>query len=91
MFAYMEKNPGIGLLGARMLGTDGKSHRSYMGAPTLWRMLGRAMVLDVLFPRLKFFTGFTMKYFDADRIAEVHVQNGWFWVMRREALNEVGL
>jgi GT2 family glycosyltransferase len=91
MLAYMEANPRIGLLGPRMLGADGKSYRSYMGAPTLWRMLCRALSLDDLFPRSKFFAGYMMQYFNADRIAEVDILNGWFWVTRREALNEVGL
>ena len=91
MLAYMEANPRIGLLGPRMLGADGKCYRSYMGAPTLWRMACRAMALDALFPRSKFLSGFMMQYFDADRIVDVDILNGWFWVTRREALNQVGL
>lgn len=91
MLAYMEKNPRIGLLGPRMLGADGKSYRSYMGAPTLWRMFCRALALDVLFPRSELFGGFLMPYFKRDRIADVDVLNGWFLMTRREALNEVGL
>src|SRR5205807_5421586 len=50
-----------------------------------------ALALDVLFPRSKFFGGFLMPYFNRDRIAEVDILNGWFWMTRREALNEVGL
>src|SRR5260370_5905585 len=87
----MERNPRVGLLGPRMLGADGKSCRCYMGAPTLWRMLCRALSLDELFPRSKFFAGYMMQYFNADRIAEVDVLNGWFWVTRRDSLNDVGL
>jgi GT2 family glycosyltransferase len=91
MLAHMEKNPRIGLLGPRMLGTDGKSHRSYMGAPTLWSTFCRALALDVLFPASKFFGGFLMPYFKGDQIADVEVLNGWFWMTRREALSDVGL
>ena len=91
MLAYMAENPRIGLLGPRMLGVDGKACRSYMGTPTLWRLFCRALALDVLFPKSKLLGGFLMPYFDGDRIAEVDILNGWFWVTRREALNEVGV
>lgn len=91
MRAYMEANPRIGLLGPQMLGVDGKSYRSYMGAPTLWRIFCRALALDVLFPQSKLFGGFLMPYFRQNRIADVEVLNGWFLMTRREALNEVGL
>jgi GT2 family glycosyltransferase len=91
MLAYMEKNPKIGLLGPRMLGTDRKPYRSYMGAPTLWRFFCRALFLDTLFSKSKLMAGYLMPYFDGDQIAEVDILNGWFWMTRREALNEVGL
>ncbi len=91
MLAYMEGNLRIGLLGPRMLGRDGKSYRSWMGAPTLWRMFCRALAFDVLFPQSKLFAGLLVPYFNRDQIAEVDVLNGWFWMTRREALKEVGL
>jgi GT2 family glycosyltransferase len=91
MLAYMQQNPRIGLLGPRMLGADGKSDRSYMGAPTLWNLFCRALALDALFPKSKLFGGFLMFYFDRNQIAEVDILNGWFWMTRREALDQVGL
>jgi GT2 family glycosyltransferase len=91
MVAYMEGNPRIGLLGPRMLGADGKSERSYMGLPTLWRLFCRALALDELLPQSKHFSGYLMPYFDRKSIADVDVLNGWFWATRREALDEVGL
>lgn len=91
LLEYMKEDSRIGLLGPKMLGADGKPYRSYMGAPTLWRCFCRALALDVLFPNSKLFGGFLMPYFKMDRITEVDVLNGWFWVTRREALSEVGL
>ncbi len=88
---YLEKEPSIGLLGPKMLGADRKSYRSYMGAPTLWRSFCRSLKLDVMFPQSKLFSGFLMSYFKRDHIAEVDVVNGWFWVTRRQALDQVGL
>jgi len=91
MVAYMEGNPRVGLLGPRMLGADGKSERSYMGLPTLWRLFCRALALDELFPQSKLISGYLMPYFDRKSITEVDILNGWFWMTRREALDEVGL
>jgi GT2 family glycosyltransferase len=90
MLEYMKENPRIGLLGPRMIAPDGKSYRSYMGAPTLWRLFCRALALDDLFPQSKLFAGFLMSYFKRDQIAEVDILNGWFWMTRRAAFNEVG-
>jgi GT2 family glycosyltransferase len=88
---YMNSHPRIGVLGPRMLGASGKSSRSYMSAPTLWRCFCRALALDVLFPGSKALGSYTMPYLKRDRIAEVDVLNGWFWMTRREALDQVGL
>ncbi len=91
MVAYMDRNPRIGLLGPRMLGADGKSDRSYMGLPTLWSLFCRALALDELFPQSRFFSSYLMPYFDGNSIRDVDILNGWFWMTRREALDEVGL
>jgi|SRR5215472_1108665 len=91
MIAYMEQNPGIGLLGPRMVGTNGKPERSYMGMPTLWSLFCRALALDELFPHSRFVSGYLMPYFDGSRTVDVDVLNGWFWMTRREALDKVGL
>lgn len=91
MLAYMKENPRVGLLGPRMIGFDGKPYPSYMGAPTLWRTFCRALALDDLFPKSKLFAGYLMTYFDGSHTADVDILTGWFWVTRREALDQVGL
>lgn len=91
MYEYMENNPQVGLLGPRMLNSRGKSDRSYMGAPTLWNLFCRALALDTCFPGSKILGGFLMNYFDRNQIAEVDILNGWFWMARSGALNQVGL
>jgi GT2 family glycosyltransferase len=90
MQAYMNANREIGVLGPRMLDAKGHASRSYMRSPTLWRYFCRALALDDLFPRSKLFGSYTMNYFDREQTAEVDVLNGWFWLIRREALNQVG-
>jgi GT2 family glycosyltransferase len=90
MLVYMRQHPKIGLLGPRMLCADGTSARSCMGEPTLWNLFCRALALDALFPGSKLFGGFLMFYFDRDRIAQVDILNGWFWMTRKEAVEHVG-
>lgn len=91
MLEYLESHPRVGVLGPRMLGATRKSARSYMSEPTLWRCFCRALALDAVFPESKTFGSYTMPYFKRDQIAEVDVLNGWFWMIRREALDKVGL
>ena len=91
MHSYMEQNSTIGLLGPGMLYTDGRVHRSGMRFPTLWNLFLRALFLDSLFKRSRFFGGYLMKDFQFDRTTDIDVLNGWFWMARREALNQAGL
>ena len=91
MVDYMQNNPRAGLLGPRMLGADMQTYRSYMGEPTLWRMLCRALALDVVFPKSKLFGGFLMPYLVPTDTCEVEILNGWFWMTPKGALEEVGL
>ena len=90
MFSYMEQNPTIGLMGPGMLQTDGCVHRSGMRFPTLWSVFLRALFLDSLLKGFRVFGGFLMKDFRFDRTTDIDVLNGWFWMARREALNQVG-
>ena len=91
MLSFMKNNPKVGLLGPRMLDAEGTAQRSYMGAPTLWNLLCRALALDTIFPKSKRFAGFLMHYFDLTKTAPVDILNGWFWMTKREALDQVGL
>ncbi|MDP9338875.1 MAG: glycosyltransferase family 2 protein [Acidobacteriota bacterium] len=91
MIEFMDSHPKVGVSGPRMIGPAGVSARSYMSAPTLWRCFCRALALDVIFPNSKVLGSYTMPYFKRDQTAEVDILNGWFWMTRREALDQVGL
>jgi GT2 family glycosyltransferase len=91
LLSFMQKNPRVGLLGPQMLDAEGVAQRSYMGAPTLWNLLCRALALDSLFPKSKLFAGFLMHYFDLTQTAPVDILNGWFWMTKKEAVDQVGL
>jgi GT2 family glycosyltransferase len=91
MLLFMQDNPRVGLIGPRMLDAESRPQRSYMGAPTLWNLLCRALALDTLFPKSKLFSGFLMHYFDLSQTAPVEILNGWFWMTKKEAVGQVGL
>ena len=90
MHTFMEQQPSIGLLGPGMLRPDGKVYRSGMRFPTLWNLFLRALFLDSLFKSTGLFGGFLMKDFQFDQTRDIDVLNGWLWMARREALNQVG-
>jgi GT2 family glycosyltransferase len=85
----MRTQQDIGLLGPQMLGRDGLVHRSTMRFPTVWNCLCQALALDVSFAG-RLFKGQLMRDFKHDETREVDVLNGWFWMTRRRALEEVG-
>ncbi len=92
MKEFMDKNPQIGMLGPQILNQYGEVQRSCMEFPSLWNTLSSALALYRIFPRSKKFGGGQiMSYWKHDTIKKVDVINGCFWMVRREALDEVGL
>lgn len=87
---YMERNPTIGMLGPKMRLPDGTIGQSCMGFPTVWNWFCRALALDKLPVGRKIFGGFLRTDFQYDRIEDVDVLTGWFWIVTRKALNQVG-
>lgn len=90
LFDFMEINPGVGVAGPRMLSADGRTLRSCMRFPTVWNSFCRAMALDSSFPHSRLFGGLLMRDFSHDHVMDVEVLNGWFWIVRKRALDEVG-
>lgn len=91
MKTYMEQHPEIGMLGPQILDLQGKMQRSCMGFPTLWNIFCRALAMDTLFPTVKIFGGHLLTYWPHNKVRNVDVLNGCFWMIKREALNQVGL
>jgi GT2 family glycosyltransferase len=91
MVTYMDENPAIGVLGPKMLGPNGEVGQSVMRFPSLWNSLLRAFALDSLFKGSRAMGGQLMGDFRYDTVTDVDVLTGWFWVVRREALEKVGL
>lgn len=91
MHQYMDRETDIGLLGPKMRGPQGDTWPSGMRFPTLWNGLLRALAMDSLFKGTGLFGGFLMTDCGFDTIKDVDILTGWFWMARREALNQVGL
>lgn len=90
MLAFMERNPDIGMLGPKMVAPDGRTGDSVMRLPTVWNSFCCAMGFHRIFPTAKWLNGFMMSEFPYDRTADVEVLTGWFWMIRKSALEEVG-
>jgi GT2 family glycosyltransferase len=88
---YMDEHPEVGMLGPRIVGSDGNVQRSCMGYPSLWNTLCRALALDSLFPASRLFGGHLLTFWNHDETRAVEVINGCFWVLRRPAMEQVGL
>ncbi len=91
MLQYLEKHTEIGMMGPQIVGADGGIQRSCMREPTLWNQFCRALALDRFAKRSRTFAGYLMGDFQHDVIREVEILNGCFWLLRREALDQVGL
>jgi GT2 family glycosyltransferase len=91
MLRYMQEHPDVALLGPKMLSAEGEVKRSTMRFPTVWNSFCRALALNGAFRRSRLFGGQLMADFDHQHTMEAEVLNGWFWMARRSALEEVGL
>lgn len=91
MIEYLNANPDVGLLGPMMRTGTGDVARSTMRFPTVWNSLSRALALDSILRRSMVFNGQLMGDFDHKSTRDVEVLNGWFWMVPRAALNDVGL
>lgn len=82
MTDYMEAHPDIGVLGPRMRAPDGGTGLSVMKVPTVWNSLCCALGNHR--------GGYMMEDFSYDNTEDVEVLTGWFWMVRKTALDEVG-
>ena len=91
LFRFMENNADIGMAGPQLIDGNGNPGRSTMKFLTLWNVFCRAIVLDRLPFARRLFGGFLMADLRANAPLDVDVLNGWFWMLRRSAVAEVGV
>lgn len=91
LIELMDANPSAGISGPKILNQDCSLQVSCRSFPSIWNNLCQALGLNYLFPKSSFFSEPFMKYWAHDKARKVDVITGCFWMVRRKALDEVGL
>src|SRR5207249_10392144 len=69
---------------------DGRLQRSVRGSPTLWRIATEFLYLRKLAPNTQALNAFYAGGFDHAHVREAEVVRGAVWLVRREAIEQVG-
>jgi hypothetical protein len=88
---YLDRHRDIGIIGPKVLNGDRTHQSSCRRFPGLWNNFCSATGLAVAFRETKLLSGEHMFYFKGNRIQEVDVLVGCFWMTRRAAIAEFGL
>jgi len=91
LMEFMDKNQLVGMAGPRILNPDHTLQFSCFHFPGIRNNLSQALGLNKLFPKSSFFSEQTMKYWPHDCERRVDVLNGCFLMIRRKAMDKVGL
>ncbi|WP_442795268.1 glycosyltransferase family 2 protein [Pelobium manganitolerans] len=90
--AFMEQNQDAGSLGVRMLDGNGKFLReSKRGLPTPWVSFCKLSGLYRLFPQSKVFNRYYLGWQSEFETTPVDVLTGAFLLLRKKALDQIGL
>ena len=89
--AAMDACPDTGIAGCRLYYEDGSLQPSCFSFPTIQTEMFQMLWLDRLFPNSRIFGRFRMSYWDFDDVREVDSVLGAFMLLRKEALDQVGL
>jgi N-acetylglucosaminyl-diphospho-decaprenol L-rhamnosyltransferase len=92
MLAFMDTHPEAGISGPRLVLADGSLDLACRrGFPTPEVACYRLIGLSKLFPRSRRFGRYNLTYLDPDEMAEVDSVVGACMMVRREAIQQVGL
>lgn len=92
MVEFMESHPEAGGAGAYMLNADGSfAPESRRGLPTPFVAFCKMAGLTKLFPKSRLLGRYYMGYLDANEVNEIEAISGACMMLRREALDKVGL
>jgi GT2 family glycosyltransferase len=89
--ATLETRPDVAALGVRLVNPDGSVQSSVRGFPTPAAILWEALGLSRAFPTSRLFGAYRMTWFGHDREAEVDQPMGTFLLIRRAAIDNVGI
>ncbi|HSF65378.1 MAG TPA: glycosyltransferase family 2 protein [Paracoccaceae bacterium] len=85
--AYLDVHPQVGVMGPRILNRDGSVQVSATNFPTLPRLLGQTLGLN----RIPALDGYRLSGRDSRQTAQVEVISGCAMLVRRAAMDRVGL
>ena len=91
MVDFMDENPDAGAVGCKLLYPDGSLQPSCRSFPTLRAAFFENSGLERLFPRNKLIGNYRMGYWRHDCVREVDQPMGSALMLRRNAINQVGL
>ena len=91
LFDFMEQNRQVGMAGPKVYRYNGNLQPTCKRLPTLGRFLFQALRLNDLFPKVGAFSEIHLNYAESDEVkTDVEILNGTFWVVKREAFDQVG-
>jgi GT2 family glycosyltransferase len=92
VIVFMDEHPEAGGLGVKMIDGKGKFlPESKRGLPTPWVAFNKVFGLSALFPKSKVFGKYHLTFLDKDKIHQIDILAGAFMLIRKEALDKVGL
>jgi GT2 family glycosyltransferase len=89
--AFMDNHPNVGMAGPKILNCDGTVQHSCRHFPSIWNTFCQAVGLNRIFPKSELFSYWIMDYWDHSSTRKVDALSGCFWMIRREAMDKVGL
>lgn len=89
--SFTDNNPDVAVVGCRVLNPDGTLQPTCFMFPSIINMLFSSSYLYKLFPRSRIFGRERMTWWDRKDIREVDVVTGCFMLVRRKAIDEVGM
>jgi GT2 family glycosyltransferase len=89
--AFADSHPDVAVVGCRVLNRDRTLQNTCFMSPSILNMLLSSCYLYKLFPKSRFFGRERMSWWDRSDVREVDVVTGCFLLVRREAMDQVGL
>lgn len=89
--AFADAHPDAAVVGCRALNADRTLQPTCSMYPSLFNMLLSSIYLYKAFPRNRLFGREHMTWWDYDAVREVEVVSGCFMLIRREAIDQVGV
>jgi len=91
LVGFMDNHKDAAAAGCRLIKPDGAVDRSVRSFPDPWAIASDFLFLSRLFPNTKLFGRYRMTWFKYDEDIEVDQPMGSCLIIRREALNQIGL